>query len=83
MQWEDTRMVTETVRLGGNFLPKDVVTWYHRSEVGDRVLIELPGRTCRLQLIARPHTMICWWPEGGRGGSMPLEQTVQRLAMLQ
>jgi hypothetical protein len=75
-------MATETFRLGGNFLPEDVVTWYHRSEIGDRALIELPGRSCMLQLIACPNALICWWPESGRGVSMPLEQTVQRLAML-
>jgi hypothetical protein len=51
--------------------------------VSDRVHLELPGRACTLQLIACPNNLICWWPEGGRGVSVPLEDSVQRLAMLQ
>lgn len=76
-------MAAETFRLGGDFFPEDVVTWYHSSEVRDRVHLELPGRTCTLQLIACPNNLICWWPEGGRGVSVPLEDSVRRLAMLQ
>jgi hypothetical protein len=76
-------MATEMFRLGGDFLPEDVVMWYHRSAVGDDVLIALPGRTCVLRLIACPNKFIYWWPEGGRGVSMPLENTVCRLVMLQ
>lgn len=76
-------MAAETFRLGSDFFPEDVVGWYHRSEVNDRVHLELPGRACALQLIACPNNLICWWPEGERGVSGQLDDTVRRLEMLQ
>ncbi len=75
-------MAMERLRLDETFHPEDAAAWYRNAEVGDRILIDLPGRACALQLMACPNQLVCWWPEGGRGVSIPLEQVAPRLEML-
>ena len=70
-------------QLNNNFLPSDLTAWHRNTQPGDMAIIALPGRDCKVQLIRGYRESVCWWPEGGRSMTIPLENAMARLAMLQ
>lgn len=68
--------------LQSNFTPRDVVRWYDVAAVGDAAIITIPSRVSTLQLLRTPNNFVHWWPEGGRGVTVSLEDAVRRLEML-
>lgn len=76
-------MTTTVFRLGENFQPRDVVAWYGTATLGEAITLTLPSRSATVQLICRDNGYLHWWPAGGRGVTVPLDNAIQRLAMLQ
>jgi hypothetical protein len=70
-------------RLDEDFKPDDLTTWYHRTEPGNMAVITLPNRACKVQLIRGRRDHVCWWPEGGRSVTIPVENAIARLSMFQ
>jgi hypothetical protein len=75
-------MTPSAVRLAEEFQPQDVRPWYDRAELDEMITIALPSRSAAVRLIRRPNDYVCWWPEGGGGMTMTLEEAVLRLEML-
>jgi hypothetical protein len=69
-------------RLQTDFTPRDVVRWYDVAAVGDAAVIIIPSRVSTLQLLRAPNNLVHWWPEGGRGVTVSLEDAMRRLEML-
>ena len=69
-------------RLQTNFIPRDVKCWYNVAAVGDVAVITIPSRLSPLRLLCVRNNCVHWWPEGGRGVTIPLDEAVQRLEML-
>jgi len=76
-------MVTTVFQMGENFQPHDVIAWYLEASLGEAITVKLPGRFAALQLICCDNGDLHWWPEGGRGVTLPLDNAVARLSMLQ
>lgn len=76
-------METVQYRLDEDFKPYDVTSWYHQAKPGDIAVITLPNRACKVQLIRGYRDSVCWWPEGGRSMTMPVENAISRLSMFQ
>ena len=76
-------MTTTVFRLDENFQPHDVITWYLEASSGETITISIPSRFATVQLIRRDNGYLHWWPEGGRGVTLPLDNAVDRLSMLQ
>ena len=74
-------MVVASYRLRENFAPQDVVGWCRDAEPGEMISVALPGRASSVRLIRGMNECVCWWPEGGRSLTVPIEDAVQRLAM--
>jgi hypothetical protein len=75
-------MTPSAVRLAEGFQPQDVRPWYDRAKLGEIITIALPSRSTAVRLIRRPNDYVCWWPEGGRGMTMTLEEAMLRLDIL-
>lgn len=75
-------MTSPAVRLAEGFQPQDVRPWYDRAELGEIITISLPSRSAAVRLICRPNDYVDWWPEGGQGMTMTLEEAMLRLEML-
>ena len=71
-----------TVLLAEGFYPQDVRPWYDRAKVGDIITIALSSRETTVRLMRRSDNHVRWWPEGGRGMTMTLEDAILRLEML-
>jgi hypothetical protein len=71
-----------TTHLHTSYATSTVVDWYDSATVGDTAVIALPSRLCTVRLIRQPRNYVHWWPEGGRGITVPLEDAVRRLQML-
>jgi hypothetical protein len=69
-------------RLNEDFVASDVVRWYNKASLGDRVVIALPSRPS-VWLSCCPNEHVYWCTEGGRGLTVSLQDARQRLAMLQ
>lgn len=76
-------MATVQYRLDDDFKPYDVTAWFRSTEPGDIAVITLPNRKCKVQLIRGYRDTVCWWPEGGRSLTIPVENAISRLAMFQ
>lgn len=68
------------VQLDVNFTPEDLARWYH-AESGRDVIIMI--RACPVRISRCPREHVCWWPEGGRRVTEPLEKAMRRLQTLQ
>jgi hypothetical protein len=75
-------MASMYFNLQSNFTPRDVMRWYDVAAVGDAAIITIPSRVSTLQLLRTPNNFVHWWPEGGRGVTVSLEDAVRRLEML-
>ena len=75
-------MTSSTVQLTEGFQPQDVRPWYDRAKLGEIITIALPYRSAAVRLIRRPNDYVCWWPEGGRGMTMTIEEAMLRLDIL-
>ena len=75
-------MTSSAVRLAEGFQPQDVRPWYERAKLGEIITIALPSRSAAVRLIRRPNDYVHWWPEGGRGMTMTLEEAILRLDIL-
>ena len=75
-------MTPSAVRLAEGFQPQDVRPWYDRAKLGEIITIALPSRSAAVRLIRQPNDYVGWWPEGGRGMTMTLEEAMLRLEML-
>jgi len=76
-------MTSSAVPLAEGFQPQDVRPWYDRAKLGEIITIALPSRSAAVRLIRRPNDYVRWWPEGGRGMTMTLEEAILRLDILQ
>lgn len=75
-------MTSSAVQLAEGFQPQDVRPWYDRAKLGEIITIALPSRSAAVRLIRRPNDHVRWWPEGGRGMTMTLEEAILRLDIL-
>ena len=75
-------MVTSAVQLAEGFEPQDLRPWYDGAAVGESLTVALSSRGTAVRLIKRPKHHVSWWPMGGRGMTMTLEDAISRLDML-
>jgi hypothetical protein len=71
-----------TTHLQPDCTTNTVIDWYHGATVGDTAVIAMPSRAYTVRLIRQARNQVHWWPQGGRGMTMPLEDAVYRLQML-
>jgi hypothetical protein len=68
--------------LQSNFTPRDVMRWYSVAAYGDAAVITIPSRVSTLRLLRARNNLVHWWPEGGRGVTVSLEDAMRRLETL-
>ena len=60
---------------------RDIVTWYNHATDGATVVIRRAVPPA-IWLVRRPHHLVYWWTEGGRGLTVSVGDARQRLAMV-
>ena len=75
-------MHTSTVQLAEGFYPQDMWSWYNQADIGESVTITLPSRNTAVRLIKGENNHVRWWPEGGCGMTVTLQDARLRLEML-
>ena len=71
-----------TTYLQQDYTASTVVDWYQSATVGDTAAIPVPSCTCMVWLIHQPRNCVHWWFQGERGVTVPLEDAMCRLQLL-
>lgn len=80
---ENRDMATTRFCLQTDSAPDDVVHWCHVAQVGDEAIIAMPTKAYTVWLIRRANNRIWWRLQGEHGATVPLDDAVYRLQLLQ
>ena len=56
--------------------------WYRVAAIDDAAVIVMPSDSYTIRLLRCDRECVHWWPYGGRGVTVPLENAMLRLQML-
>jgi hypothetical protein len=69
--------------LDQDFRVSNLRRWYAVAAPNDTAVIVVPPDSYTIRLLRCDRDYVHWWPHGGRGVTVPLEDAVLRLQMLQ